>query len=73
MSNTDATGGPVLAEPGTQPTWPRRGVLKAGALAVGAAMLGRFAVAGERTSGLTPEQYAGLDAWPWPRRCVAAS
>lgn len=63
MSKTDSTGESVLAESEKLSAWPRRSVLKAGALAVGAAMLGRFALAGDRTTGLTPEEYAGLDAW----------
>lgn len=49
---------PTLEQPAT---WPRRGVLKAGALAVGAGLLGRFADA--RAAGLSPEDYQGLDAW----------
>lgn len=66
MSKTDSTGKSRLAVPAESETlsaWPRRGVLKAGALAFGASILGRFALADERTIGLSPDEYAGLDAW----------
>lgn len=45
--------------------WPRRQVLKAGAVALGVAMAGRFAFAADKDSGpaLTAGEYAGLDAW----------
>ena len=54
---------PALAEPVAPSGWPRRQVLKAGALALGAAMVGRFAFAGDNVSGLTASEYASLDAW----------
>ncbi|MFY9961631.1 amidase [Pseudomonas sp.] len=41
--------------------WPRRSVLKAGALVAGVGMLGRFADA--RAAGLSDREYQGLDAW----------
>lgn len=43
--------------------WPRRRVLKASALALGAAVLGRFAHAQTTHGGLTAEEYLRLDAW----------
>lgn len=42
--------------------WPRRHVLKAGAVAVGAALLGRFAHAAS-PSAITPSEYGAMDAW----------
>ncbi len=46
----------------TQQTgWPRRSVLKAGALAAGVGLLGRFADA--RAAGLSDSDYQKLDAW----------
>ena len=42
--------------------WPRRHVLKAGALAVGAGLLGRFAHAATDTP-LSASDYLGMDAW----------
>ena len=41
--------------------WPRRHVLKAGALAVGAGLLGRFANAAEGTA-ISPAEYLAMDA-----------
>ncbi|WEL57753.1 amidase family protein [Pseudomonas kermanshahensis] len=41
--------------------WPRRQVLKAGAVALGVGLLGRFADA--RAAGLSSSDYVGLDAW----------
>ena len=41
--------------------WPRRSVLKAGALVAGIGLLGRFADA--RAAGLSASDYQGLDAW----------
>lgn len=62
MTDHSITDHSVPAPAPEQPvTWPRRGVLKAGALAVGVGLLGRFADA--RAAGLSPEQYQGLDAW----------
>jgi amidase len=56
-------GAPAIAtDPGTSAGWPRREVLKAGALALGVGLLGRFADA-RASTGLTPEEYLGLDAW----------
>lgn len=43
--------------------WPRRQVLKAGALALGVTMAGRFAFAAENGSALTASEYDALDAW----------
>ena len=54
---------PALAEPVAPSGWPRRQVLKAGALALGVAMAGRFAYAGDRSGVLSADEYAGLDAW----------
>ena len=42
--------------------WQRRHVLKAGALAVGAGLLGRFANAAG-SSGISPGDYLQMDAW----------
>lgn len=44
-----------------QSGWPRRSVLKAGVLAAGVGLLGRFADA--RAAGLSDSDYQGLDAW----------
>ncbi|MFJ4387615.1 amidase [Pseudomonas sp. NPDC089408] len=41
--------------------WPRRQVLKAGAVALGVGLLGRFADA--RAAGLSASDYQALDAW----------
>jgi len=41
--------------------WSRRNVLKAGALAAGVGLLGRFADA--RAAGLSASDYQGMDAW----------
>ncbi|WP_095059643.1 MULTISPECIES: amidase [unclassified Pseudomonas] len=41
--------------------WPRRSVLKAGAVAVGVGLLGRFADA--RAAGLSASNYQAMDAW----------
>lgn len=41
--------------------WPRRQVLKAGAVALGVGLLGRFADA--RAAGLSASDYLALDAW----------
>lgn len=49
-------------EPQTPAGWPRRHVLKAGALAVGAGLLGRFASAAS-VNGVTPDEYLKMDAW----------
>ncbi|MCX4199217.1 hypothetical protein OMR07_30370, partial [Methylobacterium organophilum] len=43
--------------------WPRRQVLKAGALALGVTMAGRFAFAADNGSALTASEYDALDAW----------
>ncbi|MGE8064312.1 amidase [Pseudomonas sp. NPDC089569] len=48
---------PIAAETG----WPRRSVLKAGAVAVGAGLVGRFADA--RAEGLSAGDYQAMDAW----------
>lgn len=50
-----------LAVEGAVQVWPRRQVLKAGAVAVGVGLLGRFADA--RAAGLSASDYLGLDAW----------
>ena len=42
--------------------WPRRQVLKAGAVALGVGLLGRFADA-RAAGGLSASDYLGLDAW----------
>ena len=42
--------------------WPRRQVLKAGAVALGAGLFGRFADA-KANAGLSASDYLGLDAW----------
>ena len=42
---------------------PRRQVLKAGALALGVTMAGRFAFAADNGSALTASEYDALDAW----------
>ena len=52
-NTTPASEGPA--------SWPRRSVLKAGALAAGVGLLGRFADA--RAAGLSDRDYQGLDAW----------
>ena len=41
--------------------WPRRSVLKAGAVAVGVGLLGRFAEV--RAQGLSAGDYQAMDAW----------
>ncbi|VVM68562.1 6-aminohexanoate-cyclic-dimer hydrolase [Pseudomonas fluorescens] len=41
--------------------WPRRSVLKAGAVAIGVGLLGRFADA--RAQGLAASDYQSMDAW----------
>jgi len=51
--------------------WPRRSVLKAGAVAVGAGLLGRFATAAD--SGLSATDYQGLDAWAMAEAVRAGS
>lgn len=51
-----------VATPETQDGWPRRHVLKAGALAVGAGLLARYATAATG-SGVSPAQYQAMDAW----------
>ena len=58
MDNTAATP----EAPQTPAGWPRRHVLKAGALAVGAGLLGRFASAAS-SSGVSPSEYLSMDAW----------
>ena len=55
------TAQPSTACDAAQSGWPRRSVLKAGALAVGVGLLGRFADA--RSEGLSSSDYQGLDAW----------
>ncbi|AYC34040.1 amidase [Pseudomonas cavernae] len=49
------------SESATPTDWPRRQVLKAGAVALGVGLLGRFADA--RAAGLSASDYLGLDAW----------
>ncbi len=41
--------------------WPRRSVLKAGAVAVGVGLLGRYASA--RAAGISASDYQAMDAW----------
>ncbi len=43
--------------------WPRRQVLKAGALALGVTIAERFAFAADNGSALTASEYDALDAW----------
>lgn len=45
--------------------WPRRSVLKAGALAAGVGLLGRFAEA--RAAGISASDYQAMDAWDMAR------
>lgn len=45
--------------------WPRRSVLKAGALAAGVGLLGRFADA--RAAGISASDYLAMDAWDMAR------
>lgn len=49
------------AVPQSTPGWPRRSVLKAGAVAVGVGLLGRFAEV--RAQGLSASDYQAMDAW----------
>ena len=49
------------AVPQSTPGWPRRSVLKAGAVAVGVGLLGRFAEV--RAQGLSASDYLAMDAW----------
>lgn len=62
---------PQATIPAAQATWPRRSVLKAGAVAVGAGLLGRFADAA--SSGLSAADYQGLDAWAMAEAVRAGS
>lgn len=53
-----------MALPAQLPSgWPRRQVLKAGALALGVTMAGRFGFAADNGSALTASEYDALDAW----------
>ncbi|MFK3973377.1 amidase [Pseudomonas sp. NPDC087358] len=52
---------PLNAATAPETGWPRRSVLKAGALAVGVGLLGRFADA--RAAGLSASDYQAMDAW----------
>lgn len=55
----------------TQAAWPRRSVLKAGAVVAGVGLLGRFADA--RAAGLSAADYQGLDAWAMAEAVRAGS
>ncbi|MGO3986607.1 amidase family protein [Pseudomonas sp. SAS7] len=57
LADTLATAGADAAD-----GWPRRQVLKAGAVALGVGLLGRFADA-RAAGGLSASDYLGLDAW----------
>jgi len=55
----------------TAASWSRRHVLKAGAVGLGAGLLGRFAEAATR--GLSASDYQGLDAWSMAEAVRAGS
>ncbi|WP_136476240.1 amidase [Pseudomonas sp. DG56-2] len=64
MENKAVPAADTAAAPGADAAdgWPRRQVLKAGAVALGVGLLGRFADA-RAAGGLTASEYLSLDAW----------
>lgn len=60
LPTADTVAPPMLA-PEQATGWSRRHVLKAGALTLGAGLIGRFADA--KSAGVSASDYAGMDAW----------